>query len=1056
MATFVNISTPTSIASSASPTPSLVPARHQDGTLVSKEEYKSALDSFRTKAPLQGACARLDIKYAKKDTLQKLQDKLLKHWYSNNNGLAHRVASNAPNTPNTTSTHAARHPTSPPDLPNIPIDPALLAIGPALPAINPASASHGTYHQSSLNNQLTDETIAATLEDEVHLLHDFGEGHDGAEELLGYAGDGGEEDEDEDEDEDERDALGSVEKDEEEEFLRFQSKVRVDAAQRAEGYRRAGGVKTQRSCVKALDRFMDIALAEGKIKDRIVDVHCLLLFIDHSATRPRLDKRGRDIPGSRVGASQLKKLFFGALRVRKVQDAEDTTLALRRPATNVTVYDAIKNRMDEALDRDRNGLTEEGDAPDIVANTFLQDVGNPQLSKIGIAFLQHRETRMCINGHVAWTLQNASGNRGDDLRALKLCELQPYTWLHPNKETSVFSILGMQGEEKAGKRGLKTKVNPVYTVFAAHRFAEQCPLGALAFYFHWVHDVYQLTDKLDIDWRLNKSWRQVRLLFGLDPRVPYNESNLYNLYKQAFKRANFKSNIKVHLPRHMLGYHQEKMGVETAETSKLGWSRGTYVDNYAPALAKPAILGCLGYKVHEAYDPVWRHVRVPEAFLRFMCPDAERFYDCVVGQNNLNGAANFWSMIIDLRPYLFQCGAAIFQQEPNSPLFRLPALSRPDVRDWMKNTYPAELARLQSSIREPVDLTRIQNESLRLALEELRFLQSHQGSQIVDLLQLVERRTSPLSPAKGFSAENYSKSLNQDGPKPLFPPVLGQRGVRWDGVLPLIKQPRLCWQVWKPSADTVEAWKEVDAMWSAWDAGEQVIGKNGRPTGVKPPLRMLEHYFPKAAWRATDKKSVKAWGRFMTIPLWIQNTSAERNIPPTSVIDELNAIRSTNRLSLNQLVNYVVKMRKAQSAAASASSAKLEIAAPPAPPQESVLSPPGSDPDDSRHTTPTIILTPESASLVQGSNPPPLCSSSLPEPAPFFSRTDHTASQSAAPSSPCPPPNDTAPLQSPFRTPTRVSMVTSACTGKRKAFSLVDYGVSDPEQPATKKRAMDR
>ena len=53
---------------------------------------------------------------------------------------------------------------------------------------------------------------------------------------------------------------------------------------------------------------------------------------------------------------------------------------------------------------------------------------------------------------------------------------------------------------------------------------------------------------------------QVRLLFGLDPRVPYNESNLYNLYKQAFKRANFKSNIKVHLPRHMLGYHQEKMG----------------------------------------------------------------------------------------------------------------------------------------------------------------------------------------------------------------------------------------------------------------------------------------------------------------------------------------------------------------------------------------------------------------------------------------------------------------------------------------------------------------
>jgi hypothetical protein len=63
---------------------------------------------------------------------------------------------------------------------------------------------------------------------------------------------------------------------------------------------------------------------------------------------------------------------------------------------------------------------------------------------------------MVINGHLAWTCQNASGNRGDDLRALKLCELQPYIFLHPNKETPIYSMLGMQGEEKAGKRGLKT------------------------------------------------------------------------------------------------------------------------------------------------------------------------------------------------------------------------------------------------------------------------------------------------------------------------------------------------------------------------------------------------------------------------------------------------------------------------------------------------------------------------------------------------------------------------------------------------------------------------
>jgi hypothetical protein len=59
-------------------------------------------------------------------------------------------------------------------------------------------------------------------------------------------------------------------------------------------------------------------------------------------------------------------------------------------------------------------------------------------------------------GHLAWTCQNASGNRGDDFRALKLSELQPYTWLHPNGETAVECVLGLQGEEKAGKRGMKT------------------------------------------------------------------------------------------------------------------------------------------------------------------------------------------------------------------------------------------------------------------------------------------------------------------------------------------------------------------------------------------------------------------------------------------------------------------------------------------------------------------------------------------------------------------------------------------------------------------------
>lgn len=49
----------------------------------------------------------------------------------------------------------------------------------------------------------------------------------------------------------------------------------------------------------------------------------------------------------------MKKLFFGALRIRKEQDAADKTLAQTRPATSFIVWEAIKNRMDEALERER-------------------------------------------------------------------------------------------------------------------------------------------------------------------------------------------------------------------------------------------------------------------------------------------------------------------------------------------------------------------------------------------------------------------------------------------------------------------------------------------------------------------------------------------------------------------------------------------------------------------------------------------------------------------------------------------------------------------------------
>lgn len=134
-----------------------------------------------------------------------------------------------------------------------------------------------------------------------------------------------------------------------------------------------------------------------------------------------------------------------------------------------------------------------------------------------------------INGMLAWTCQNATGNRGDDFRALKLCDMQPYELLHPNLETDMYCVLGLQDESKTSKQGMKTvhptflifgsmfssdhvylkTVNPTYATFIAHRNPEMCPLGAMAIYHHYLHYHFKLAEKMGIDWTRNSSWRNV-------------------------------------------------------------------------------------------------------------------------------------------------------------------------------------------------------------------------------------------------------------------------------------------------------------------------------------------------------------------------------------------------------------------------------------------------------------------------------------------------------------------------------------------------------------------
>lgn len=105
-------------------------------------------------------------------------------------------------------------------------------------------------------------------------------------------------------------------------------------------------------------------------------------------------------------------------------------------------------------------------------------------------------------------------------------------------------------------------------------------------------------------------------------------------------------------------------------------------------------------------------------------------------------------------------GAAIYQKIPDSAIFRLPALSNPDVRNWMSGTFPSEYALICASAGEPIDLKRIQDNCMRTALEEQRVLIAQLTSEVRQLRTDFQRRTHMLSPAKGFTNDQYARSLD--------------------------------------------------------------------------------------------------------------------------------------------------------------------------------------------------------------------------------------------------------------------------------------------------------
>ncbi|KAJ6603727.1 hypothetical protein B0H10DRAFT_1957785 [Mycena sp. CBHHK59/15] len=504
--------------------------------------------------------------------------------------------------------------------------------------------------------------------------------------------------------------------------------------------------------------------------------------------------------------------------------------------------------------------------------------------------------------------------------ALKLAELQPHTLLHPDKRTGITSILGLQGEEKAGRRGMCTVVNPSYSVFIANLKPDMCPLGAFAFYLHYLYD-------------------EKNIIGSMNPHSSWSQFS-----DNAFQRAEplQSSRLKAHLARHLLGYKQEALGVDAAETSKLDWVRGeTYLDTYAPSLPKKAILAAAGYQADEQYDPLWCPVRITEQFLARICPMAKEIYVQVAGKPNLVGTTNHWLMIMDLHPYFFQCGAAIWQKCPKSAIFRLPGFIGKDSIEFKKMGALLEHRTSALSPNQGFSASRYHRNVLLASpdrghnipdspisihvsadLEETGTYEFEDGSIRAFVNESPKLPQTPRSVAQVDLVLPPVAAFYKKGAITGFiPPVLGQKSARWLDIFPLIHQPKLCWDVWGPDK-SLEQFSGLDELWTTYVIGAPVLDTNGTQTGMKPPLKLVKQHFQHKWQTSSEKKERtkrgKIWQRFCEIPEWIDRNTTARHVSVDTVMQELEAIRSEGSgesvepKGLNWLGNELAQRRKDQ------------------------------------------------------------------------------------------------------------------------------------------------
>ncbi|KAJ7261650.1 hypothetical protein C8J57DRAFT_1232499 [Mycena rebaudengoi] len=294
----------------------------------------------------------------------------------------------------------------------------------------------------------------------------------------------------------------------------------------------------------------------------------------------------------------------------------------------------------------------------------------------------------------------------------------------------------------------------------------------MALYFHWLHDLYVLPKKMSIDWESNKSWQNIRLLFGADPVVLYNENSLYNPTQPNWAGLEGRTWTLM-----LLRFRK----MQSSEHMATRYTKIMIPSGVMSVIRNPSSLAS---------------VRMQRAFLK-----RSKVQKTSLGRQT-NGK---WLLSF--------VHTAIYQVQPKSALFKLPALQNPDVRNWMSSVFPVDLKRLKDSEKEPLDLARIHNEALRLSLEEVRVQLVQQTRILERMKQKFERRTAVFSPAKGYSNEAYARS---GAANLVWPPIFGQKYVAWPEIFSLIHDPQSLFGVWKPSKSLNEM--TFTEVWKAWSS----------------------------------------------------------------------------------------------------------------------------------------------------------------------------------------------------------------------------------------------